>query len=371
MAGKKTLLILEDGTHFYGKNFGADGEFFGEIVFNTSMTGYQEILTDPSYKGQMVILTYPLIGNYGINPADEESLCPKVEGLIIRELSGIASNHRSRETLSNYLKRHDIMGIEGIDTRALVLHIREKGAMRAAFSTIDLDTDSLVQKTLASPPMLGRDLIGEVTIDTAFEYTPRHPAADSVPEPTYRVVVFDYGIKRNILEMLARSGLAPYVVPARTSMDEIKDLHPDGVFLSNGPGDPAALPYITRELQRIVPAYPTFGICLGHQLVGLTFGGKTFKLKFGHRGANHPVIDTSTNKIEITSQNHGFSVDPESLPAKVEVTHWNLNDRTVEGLRHKELPVFSVQYHPEASPGPHDASYLFARFRRMIEAAQK
>ncbi len=367
MAGKKTLLILEDGTHFYGTNFGADGEYFGEIVFNTSMTGYQEILTDPSYKGQMVILTYPLIGNYGINPEDEESGAPKVEGLIIRELSGIASNHRSRETLSNYLKRHDIMGIEGIDTRALVLHIREKGAMRAALSTVDLSTDSLLEKTLASPLMLGRDLIGEVTIDRAYEYTPRSALPEFTHKPHYRVVVFDYGIKRNILEMLSGVGLHAYVVPATTTADEVRRMNPDGVFLSNGPGDPAALPYIIKELKEIVPAYPTFGICLGHQLLGITFGGTTFKLKFGHRGANHPVIDTSTQKIEITSQNHGFAVDPESLPEDVEVTHWNLNDRTVEGLRHKTLPVFSVQYHPEASPGPHDASYLFMRSRKFIE----
>lgn len=371
MAGRKTLLILEDGTYFYGTNFGAEGEVFAEIVFNTSMTGYQEILTDPSYKGQMVVLTYPLIGNYGINPEDEESDAPKVEGLIIRELSGIASNYRSRESLSNYLKRHGIIGIEGVDTRAIVLHIREKGAMRAGLSTVDLRTDSLLEKTLASPPMLGRDLVGEVTIDKPYEYHSREPQKSDEELHPYRVAVFDFGIKRNILRMLWRVGLKPYVVPATTKADEIDRLKPDAIFLSNGPGDPAPLTYIIEELKKIVPKYPTFGICLGHQLLALTFNSKTYKLKFGHRGANHPVIDLATNKIEITSQNHGFAVDPDSLPPTLEVTHWNLNDHTVEGLRHKELPVFCVQYHPEASPGPHDTAYLFERFRRVIEESKK
>ncbi len=374
MAGKKTLLVLEDGRYFFGTHYGAEGEFFSEIVFNTSMSGYQEILTDPSYKGQFVVLTYPLIGNYGITPEDEESAAPQVEGLIIRELSHIPSNWRSRESLWNYLERNDIIGLEGVDTRALVLHIREKGAMRAGISTTDLDPDSLLEKVKNSPSMVGRDLVGGVTISSPYEYNRRRARAgiredDSAcgEQREYWVVAFDFGMKRNILDMLCGVGLKPRVIPATCTAEEVEEMKPDGVFLSNGPGDPAALDYIIDELKKIIPRYPTFGICLGHQLMGIAFGGKTYKLKFGHRGANHPVIDKSTNKVEITSQNHGFAVDPDSLSGKVSITHWNLNDHTVEGLSHKEMPAFCVQYHPEASPGPHDASYLFSRFRRSIE----
>jgi carbamoyl-phosphate synthase small subunit len=368
--GEKTVLVLEDGRHYEGENFGASGEICAEIVFNTSMTGYQEILTDPSYKGQMVVMTYPLIGNYGINYEDEQSPSgPQVSGFIVRELSRIASNWRSREALEQYLERYGIIGIEGLDTRELVLRLRTRGVMRAILSTEDLSVDSLLEKVLRSPQMTGSDYVRFVSTQRPYTYEPLDAclAGRQASTPPLRVAAYDFGVKRNILELCCAQGFETIVVPATTKADEIVALEPDGVLLSNGPGDPAALGYIIDEVKKLLGKFPIFGICLGHQLLGLALGGKTFKLKFGHRGANHPVKDVATNRIEITSQNHGFAVDPESLDsARVEISHWNLYDGTVEGLRHHELPIFSVQYHPEASPGPHDAGYLFPRFKQTI-----
>jgi carbamoyl-phosphate synthase small subunit len=344
------------------------------VVFNTSLTGYQEILTDPSYCGQIVCLTYPLIGNYGINQADPESGAVQVAGLIIKELSARPSSWRSEESLDAYLRRSNVLGIEGFDTRALVLHIRERGAMRAVISTSIDDRDGLTERLLASPTMAGRALVEEVTTRESYEFASRRNHALVAPEdadrPELRVVAYDFGIKRNILELMRAEGMRPVVVPASTTFEEVKAMAPDGVFLSNGPGDPEPLEAIHAEVRKIMDAYPTFGICLGHQIMGLAWGAKTYKLKFGHRGGNHPVKDMATGRIAITSQNHGFCVDPKTVPADVEITHWNLNDKTVEGLRHKTLPAYCVQYHPEASPGPHDSSDLFPRFRRLIEEAQ-
>ncbi|MBN1518300.1 glutamine-hydrolyzing carbamoyl-phosphate synthase small subunit [Candidatus Sumerlaeota bacterium] len=368
----QALLVLEDGTVFPGRNFGAEGKICGEVVFNTAMTGYQEIATDPSYYGQMVTMTYPLIGNYGINTADVESRKPYISAMIVREIARRHSNFRSEESIQNYFERHDIIGIEEVDTRALVLHIRNKGAMRGIISTEDSDINSLLSKVRSSPEMSGRDCVQYVTIDKSYSFpndsVPLDPAP---PEPDFHVVVYDFGVKFNILRQLAYTGIRTTVVPSTTPAAEVRALKPDGLFLSNGPGDPDALPSIVAELRQLVPEYPTFGICLGCQLMGLTLGGKTAKLKFGHRGANHPVKDLETGRIEITSQNHGFYVVMESLPQDdLEVTHINLNDNTVEGLRHKTLPMFSVQYHPEASPGPHDSHYLFRRFYDMIKASK-
>jgi len=370
MSRQKALLVLEDGTVFEGASFGAVREVFGEVVFNTSMSGYQEILTDPSYYGQMVTMTYPLIGNYGINELDVESGSPQVTAFIVREVSGIPSNWRSHETLSNYLARHNIPGIEGIDTRALVLHIREKGAMRGGISPVDTNPESLLEKTRKSPEMIGQDYVYAVTTDHSYEYKSRLYKKSPTVEKPLKIAAFDFGMKRNICELMLREGMEVTVLPSTTSAEDVESLMPDGVFLSNGPGDPAALDYIIREIKKLIGKYPIFGICLGHQLLCHAFGGKTYKLKFGHRGANHPVKDMTTGKIEITVQNHGFCVDAQSLPSsKVEVTHWNLNDQTVEGLAHKEYPVFCVQYHPEASAGPHDAAHLFSRFKQMILAS--
>jgi carbamoyl-phosphate synthase small subunit len=377
----EAVLALEDGRTFRGRAWGAIGERTGEVVFNTSMTGYQEILTDPSYAGQIVAMTYPLIGNYGINLEDIESRRPYAEGFIVREYSEISSNWRSAETLDHYLKRHGIVGIAEIDTRALVRHIRERGAMRACISSIDLDEASLVAKARQAPEMLGRNLVDEVTCPKAYTWSPEieHEATDGEIERTmdplvgfaaeasegepFHVVAYDFGIKFYILRYLAALGCRVTVVPARTPADEVLAMAPDGIFLSNGPGDPAALDEIVDELRKLTTAAPIFGICLGHQLLGRAFGGKTFKLKFGHRGGNQPVKNELTKKIEITSHNHGFAVDPASLnEQQIELTHINLNDGTLEGLRHRTLPVFSVQYHPEAGPGPHDATYLFHEF---------
>ncbi len=360
----KAILVLEDGRTFAGTSFGADGETFGEMVFNTSMSGYQEILTDPSYAGQIVAMTYPLIGNYGVNEEDVESRRPWVEGFVVREASRIRSNFRSTASFQDYLKANNIVGIEHIDTRALVRHIRDKGAMRAGISTVDLDKDSLLKKILATPEMQNRELASSVTIAENYDY-----AATS--EEKYHIVAYDFGVKTNSLREFARFGCRVTVVPADTSADETMALKPNGIFLSNGPGDPASMTSVVEEIKKLTRSQtPMFGICLGHQLIGEAFGAETYKLKFGHRGGNQPIKDLTTGKIEITAHNHGFAVDAESLPADVEVTHINLNDHTVAGLRHKTLPVFSVQYHPESAPGPHDSEYLFERFIDLMNVSE-
>ncbi|HAF14345.1 MAG TPA: carbamoyl phosphate synthase small subunit [Blastocatellia bacterium] len=355
-SSRPAILALEDGLMFRGRSWAADGEACGEMVFNTSMTGYQEVITDPSYAGQIVCMTYPLIGNYGVNSADEESSHPWVEGFVVREASRMASNWRAEGTLEAYLKRWNIVAIEGIDTRALVRHIRDKGAMRACISTVDLDEDSLLNKARQSPSMENRELASVVTTPQIYEVAPEGPER-------FHVVCYDFGVKRNSLRQLAALGCRVTVVPAATPATEVLALAPDGVFLSNGPGDPASMNKEVEEIKRLVNArVPTFGICFGHQLLGRAFGGKTCKLMFGHRGGNQPVKDLQEGGVEITSHNHGFAVEADSLPVDVEVTHINLNDRCVEGMRHKTLPIISVQYHPEAAPGPHDAEHHFQRF---------
>ncbi len=355
------VLALEDGRNFRGRSWAAEGESTGEIVFNTSMTGYQEVLTDPSYAGQIVCMTYPLIGNYGVNSEDEESDRPWVEGFVVREASRMASSWRAQETLDSYLKRWKIVAIDSVDTRALVRHIRDKGAMRACISTIDLDADSLINKARQSPSMENRELASAVTTKQRYEV----PATG---EERFHVVCYDFGVKRNSLRELSKLGCRITVVPAATSAAEVVALSPDGVFLSNGPGDPASMNKEVEQIQQLLKStVPTFGICFGHQLLGRAFGGSTFKLTFGHRGGNQPVKDLLEGDVEITSHNHGFAVSAESLPGDVEVTHLNLNDRCVEGMRHKTLPIFSVQYHPEAAPGPHDAEHHFQRFITLMK----
>lgn len=355
----EAILALEDGKIFRGKSFGSTGERYGEIVFNTSMTGYQEILTDPSYKGQIVTMTYSLIGNYGINQEDVESRLPFVEGFVVKEYSKISSNWRAQASLNDYLQENNILGIEAVDTRALTLHIREAGAMKAVLSTEDLDQNSLVKKAKASPGLVGRDLVKDVTVSKFYEWN---------KTGKYKVVVLDCGVKFNILRKLAACGCRVNVVPAKTTAQEILEMKPHGILLSNGPGDPTPVTYVVKTIQELMGKIPIFGICLGHQMLGLALGGKTYKLKFGHHGGNHPVKDLKTGKISMTVQNHGFCVDIDSLNKKdIEITHINLNDQTLEGMRHKRLPIFSVQFHPEASPGPHDAEYLFNKFIEMMK----
>ncbi len=366
-------LVLEDGTSFCGRAIGADGEAFGEAVFNTAMTGYQEILTDPSYKGQIVCMTYPHIGNYGVNDEDVESSRPWVEGFVIRELSPIVSNFRAQLSLNEYLTQHGIVAIDGVDTRALTLKLRQEGSLKGGISTRETDPTRLLKKVQASPSIVGADLVKDVTCQTSYEW-PIESGKWKVESETkihlsrFHVVVIDYGVKYNILRQLAALGCHVSVVPATLSAQDILAMRPDGVVLSNGPADPAAVTYGIETIRGLIGQTPLLGICLGHQLLGLAFGGKTYKLKFGHHGGNHPVQDVETGKVEITTQNHGFAVDVDSIPEKrVELTHVNLNDRTVEGMRHKELPIFSLQYHPEAAPGPHDARYLFRRFLDLLE----
>jgi carbamoyl-phosphate synthase small subunit len=372
----EAILALEDGRIFRGRGFGAACERTGEVVFNTSLSGYQEILTDPSYAGQIVILTYPHIGNYGTNPLDNESARPHAEGLVVRELSQLASNWRSEEATANYLANFGVPAISDIDTRALVLHLRRHGALRGVLSTTGRDADQLVRKAQASPSMVGQDLASRVSTRSPYEWTtssedPSRPSP-SVAPARFHVVAYDYGIKQNILRWLVDVGCRVTVVPAQTSAADTLALKPEGVFLSNGPGDPEPLAYAARAVRDLLGRVPIFGICLGHQVIGLALGGKTYKLKFGHHGGNHPVLNLETNRVEITAQNHGFAVDPDSLPAgDVVLTHRNLNDDTLEGLRHRSLPLFSVQYHPEASPGPHDSTYLFGKFVKLMEEFKK
>jgi carbamoyl-phosphate synthase small subunit len=371
------ILALEDGRVFRGRGFGASSERFGEVVFNTSLSGYQEILTDPSYSGQIVILTYPHIGNYGTNVLDGESTRPYAEGLVVRELSELASSWRSQEEISVFLEGHGIPAISHIDTRALVRHLRKYGAMQAVISTRPTDAETLVARAKAAPKMVGLDLASRVTTPSRYHWTEpsRHILAgdDGVPAAQrFHVVAFDYGIKQNILRRLVDVGCHVTVVPAKTSAADVLGLKPDGVFLSNGPGDPEPVDYAAQGVRDLMGRVPIFGICLGHQIIGLALGGKTYKLKFGHHGGNHPILNLETQKVEITAQNHGFAVDPDSRKAsEVILTHKNLNDDTLEGLRHRSMPLFSVQYHPEASPGPHDSAYLFNQFVKMMEECKK
>ena len=384
---KKALLALEDGRVFEGTAFGAEATHTGEICFNTSMTGYQEVLTDPSYRGQIVTMTYTQIGNYGVNPLDFESERPHVRGFVIEELCSVPSNWRSTQDLSSWLKEWNIPGIQGIDTRALTKHLRTRGAMRAVITSEVLSADEAVKLAAGSAPMQGSDFVKEVTTGKAYVWDPEDTesrewdipspsqnreggptgAFHNLPPVRHHIVAYDFGVKRNILRRLRQAGFRVDVVSAPTSATDVLAKNPDGIFLSNGPGDPAALDYIHREVKQLIGVKPIFAICLGHQILGHAYGGKTFKLKFGHRGGNQPVKDLRNGQVAITSQNHGFAIDPSSLPGNVEVTHINLNDGTVEGMRHREAPVLSVQYHPEAAPGPNDAKYFFSEFAAMID----
>jgi carbamoyl-phosphate synthase small subunit len=368
------VLALEDGTVFEGSSFGAPVEHAGEVVFNTSLTGYQEIFTDPSYAGQIVVLTNPQIGNYGANDSDNESVKPFIEGLVVREFSPLSSNWRADETAQQFLTGNQVPVIAGIDTRALVRHLRSRGVMRGVLSAAGGTRDELVARAKASPSMTGLDLATRVTTPKIYEWSKAvdlcspSDLAGEARAPKFHVVAYDFGMKRNILRRLVQVGCRLTVVPAGTSAADVLALKPDGVFLSNGPGDPEPLEYPAAQVAKLVGHVPIFGICLGHQILGLALGGKTYKLKFGHRGGNHPVFNKVTGKVEITSHNHGFAVDPDSLNLNdIEITHINLNDDTLEGFRHRNHPVFCVQYHPEAAPGPHDSLYLFDDFIRMME----
>jgi len=368
------ILALEDGTVFEGKSFGAPSERSGEVVFNTAITGYQEVFTDPSYTGQIVILTNPQIGNYGTSIADNEAAKPYIEGLAVREFSSVTSNWRSDEDASAFLANSGIPIVSGLDTRTLVRHLRSRGVMRGVLSAIEKDPQKLVEKARGIPSMAGLDLASRVSTPTRYDWTQTiEPCSPSdhlalSAEPKHHVVAYDFGIKHNILRCLVHAGCKVTVVPSLTSAEDVLSLKPDGVFLSNGPGDPEPLVPQIESIRRLIGKTPVFGICLGHQLLGLALGGKTYKMKFGHRGANHPVINKLTNRVEITSHNHGFAVDPDSLnPSDIDITHLNLNDNTLEGFRHRREPVFCVQYHPEAAPGPHDSHYLFGDFTKLMQ----
>ncbi|EAT16303.1 glutamine-hydrolyzing carbamoyl-phosphate synthase small subunit [Desulfuromonas acetoxidans] len=372
----KAILALADGRVFHGQSIGAVGETFGEVVFNTSMSGYQEILTDPSYHGEIVTMTYPQIGNYGVNKEDVESDKPHLAGFVVKESCEFPSNWRSELSLNEYLQQNNIVGIQGIDTRALVKHIRDHGAQTGVISTVDLDVDSLVEKARKAPGLVGRDLVKEVTTAESYTWTQgvwdlEKGYTELVEPARYHVVAYDFGIKRNILRNLVSAGCRVTVVPASTSASDVLALNPDGVFLSNGPGDPEPITYAQENIRQLLGKVPLFGICLGHQLLAIALGGTTYKLKFGHRGGNQPVQRDENKRVEITSQNHGFAVDAQSLESASAISHLNLNDNTVEGLCHSQLPAFSVQYHPEASPGPHDAHYLFDRFISLMEDFKK
>jgi len=363
---KTAVLLLQDGRFFYGQKIGAEGETIGEVCFNTGLSGYQEILTDPSYCRQIVTMTAPHIGNYGINSEDIESERIQVGGFVIKEESDIPSNWRSTQSIGSYLKEQHIVGIQGVDTRALTRHIRDEGAMNGIISTTDFDLDSLKEKLSKAPDMTGLDLAKEVTTKKKYKWESKQSSKHSI---NHKVAAIDFGVKHNILRLLAGQGCDITVFPASVRPDEILEFNPDGVFLSNGPGDPAAVSYGIETVKKLVGNKPIFGICLGHQILALALGAKTFKLKFGHRGINHPVKNMETGRVEITSQNHGFAVEMDSLPEQLKSTHVNLNDNTNAGIRCKDVPAFSVQYHPESSPGPHDSRYLFEQFIEMMKNA--